>query len=97
MSLIFLGVDPGSRATGYGLVAADGDQVYHIDSGFISLSPQLPHSRRLAKIYQRLEGLIRYPQTRRRGRGSRVSGPQCPKHHQARPGPGRRPSGRGSG
>ncbi len=27
MSLIFLGVDPGSRATGYGLVAADGDQV----------------------------------------------------------------------
>jgi crossover junction endodeoxyribonuclease RuvC len=58
MSLIILGVDPGSRATGYGLVAANGDQIFHLDSGFISLSGQMPHSQRLAKIYQRLEELI---------------------------------------
>ena len=58
MSLIILGVDPGSRATGYGLVAADGDQMFHIDSGFIALPSHLPHSQRLAKIYQRLEDLI---------------------------------------
>ena len=58
MSLIILGVDPGSRATGYGLVAADGDRMFHLDSGFIALPSHLPHSRRLAKIYQRLEELI---------------------------------------
>ena len=58
MSLVFLGVDPGSRATGYGLVAAAGDRIYHIDSGCIALPGHLPHSQRLAKIYQRLEGLI---------------------------------------
>ena len=58
MSLVILGVDPGSRATGYGLVAADGDQMFHLDSGFISLPSHMPHSQRLAKIYQRLEDLI---------------------------------------
>ena len=42
MSLIILGVDPGSRATGYGLVAADGDQVFHLDSGFIALPSNCP-------------------------------------------------------
>jgi crossover junction endodeoxyribonuclease RuvC len=62
MSLIILGVDPGSRATGYGLVAAQGDQIFHVDSGYISLSGQLPHSRRLARIYQRLEELIQLHQ-----------------------------------
>lgn len=58
MSLVILGVDPGSRATGYGLVAAQGDQMYHLESGFISLPERLPHSQRLARIFQRLEGLI---------------------------------------
>jgi len=58
MSLIILGVDPGSRATGYGLVAAAGDRMHHLDSGFIALPSHLPHSRRLTKIYQRLEELI---------------------------------------
>ncbi|MBM4287339.1 MAG: crossover junction endodeoxyribonuclease RuvC [Deltaproteobacteria bacterium] len=54
-----LGVDPGSRATGYGLVAADGDRLRHVDSGFIAVPQRLPHSQRLAKIFQSLEGLIR--------------------------------------
>lgn len=58
MNLVILGVDPGSRATGYGLVAVEGDRMYHVDSGYISLPAQLPHSRRLARIFQRLEGLI---------------------------------------
>lgn len=58
MSLTILGVDPGSRATGYGLVAADGDRMVHLDSGFIALPAHLPHSQRLAIIYQRLKDLI---------------------------------------
>ncbi len=61
MSLIILGVDPGSRATGYGLVAADGDRLSHVDSGCITVPSSLPHSRRLTRIYQRLaEVLQRY-------------------------------------
>lgn len=59
MSLIILGVDPGSRATGYGLVAAAGDQLRHVDSGCITLPAALPHSRRLTRIHQRLTELIR--------------------------------------
>jgi crossover junction endodeoxyribonuclease RuvC len=62
MSLIILGVDPGSRATGYGLVSAQEDQICHVDSGFISLPAPLPHSRRLAVIFQRLEALIQMHQ-----------------------------------
>jgi len=58
MNLIILGVDPGSRATGYGLVAADGEQLVHVASGCISPAPALPHSRRLTKIYNRLQELV---------------------------------------
>ncbi len=58
MSLMILGVDPGSRATGYGLVAAEGDRLWHVDSGCIHLPGTLPHSRRLARIYQRLQALV---------------------------------------
>lgn len=59
MSRIILGVDPGSRATGYGLVAAEGERLWHLDSGCITVSSSLPHSRRLTKIHQRLTEVIR--------------------------------------
>jgi len=58
MNRIILGVDPGSRATGYGLIAAAGESLLHLESGFIALPAQLSHSQRLARIYQRLESLI---------------------------------------
>lgn len=58
MSRIVLGVDPGSRVTGYGLVDETGDRLQHLESGHIALPPHLPHSRRLARIYQRLQELI---------------------------------------
>ncbi len=58
MSTIFLGVDPGSRATGYGLVAAEGDRLLHVASGCLTLPAAWPHSRRLTRIFQRLEEVI---------------------------------------
>lgn len=58
MNRIVLGVDPGSRVTGYGLVGETGDRLQYLESGHISLPPHLPHSRRLSRIYERLQELI---------------------------------------
>ena len=58
MSQIVLGVDPGSRATGYGLVASDGERFWHLASGCISLPAAMVHSRRLTRIYQQLTEII---------------------------------------
>ena len=35
--MVILGIDPGSRKTGYGLIASDGKSLRHIDSGFVNL------------------------------------------------------------
>ncbi len=59
MTLCVLGVDPGSRVTGYGVVASVGEDLTLVDSGHISLSGGLAHSQRLARIFQRLEELVR--------------------------------------
>lgn len=58
MNRIVLGVDPGSRVTGYGLVGETGDRLQYLESGHISLPSHLPHSRRLSRIYERLQELI---------------------------------------
>jgi len=58
MNALVLGVDPGSRVTGYGLVAAAGETLIHVDSGHISLPASLPHSQRLGRIFARLEELL---------------------------------------
>jgi crossover junction endodeoxyribonuclease RuvC len=56
--LIVLGIDPGSRVTGYGVVAEVGEDLRHLDSGHLNLSSQWPQSRRLVRIYQRLAELL---------------------------------------
>jgi len=58
VSLIVLGVDPGSRVTGYGLVGERQECLYHLDSGQINLPGRLPQSQRLLRIYQRLTELL---------------------------------------
>ncbi|MDD3581490.1 MAG: crossover junction endodeoxyribonuclease RuvC [Desulfobacca sp.] len=58
MSLIVLGVDPGSRVTGYGLVGEQQEILHHLDSGQINLPARLPQSQRLLRIYQRLTELL---------------------------------------
>lgn len=62
MSYIVLGVDPGSRTTGYGLVTVGDESWQHLDSGFISLPAHLPQSERLSLIYRRLKELINHYQ-----------------------------------
>lgn len=59
-----LGIDPGSRVTGFGVVEAQAGELRHIDSGQISLSNH-ELAQRLCLIYRRLEEVIREhgPQT----------------------------------
>ncbi len=52
-----LGVDPGSRRTGYGIIEVQGNQVRHVASGVLRLE-HLPVPERLGKIYNELTALI---------------------------------------
>lgn len=56
MTLI-LGIDPGSRVTGYGLVAVEGIRHRHTDSGCIRL-PALGFPERLRIIFESLRAVI---------------------------------------
>ncbi len=59
MAMRILGIDPGSRTTGYGIVEIQDDHMVHIASGTIALSPKEPFPTRLAKIYDSLETIIK--------------------------------------
>jgi len=54
---IILGVDPGSRITGYGVIRADGRHIEYIDSGCIRVGEKLM-AERLQTIFQSLATLI---------------------------------------
>ncbi len=54
---IILGVDPGSRITGYGVIRADGRHIEYIDSGCIRVGEK-PMAERLQTIFQSLATLI---------------------------------------
>jgi crossover junction endodeoxyribonuclease RuvC len=53
-----IGVDPGSRFTGYGIVDGDGSRLHHVASGVIRLSGSLPLTERLRLIYEQLTCVI---------------------------------------
>ncbi len=54
---IILGVDPGSRITGYGIVRTDGRRLEYLDSGCIRLGDK-PLAERLQVIFHSLATLI---------------------------------------
>jgi len=55
--LIILGIDPGSRTTGYGLIDNQPSQIRYIDSGFLKIKgDSLP--QRLGEIFQQIERVI---------------------------------------
>jgi len=53
-----LGIDPGSRITGYGLVEKRGNRLVHVDNGTIQIRADLPFPARLEVIYAGLRELI---------------------------------------
>jgi crossover junction endodeoxyribonuclease RuvC len=54
-----IGIDPGSRYTGYGIVEGDGNRLRHVASGTVRLSGRLAFPQRLGKIYEELARAIR--------------------------------------
>lgn len=53
-----LGIDPGSRATGYGLIRLEGNRLHHIDNGVIRPPEKADLAQRLLHIYQGLQAVI---------------------------------------
>jgi len=54
-----LGIDPGSLATGYGVVSGDGREPFRaLSCGLIRLHPRKSHAVRIGEIYRELSELI---------------------------------------
>lgn len=53
-----LGVDPGTLATGFGVIETNGSRLVHIDHGTVRTSSRAPLSERLAVIFQELQRVI---------------------------------------
>lgn len=53
-----IGIDPGSRLTGYGLIEGTGNRLRHIDNGVIATNSKDPLPQRLKIIYDGIAALI---------------------------------------
>ena len=53
-----IGIDPGTRKMGYGIVESSGSRLIHIDNGAIFTSPGAALSDRLKKIYDGISEVI---------------------------------------
>ncbi|MEW6386680.1 MAG: crossover junction endodeoxyribonuclease RuvC [Thermodesulfobacteriota bacterium] len=58
MSHTVLGVDPGSRHTGFGVIEGDRDRFTHLAHGHIAPAGRHPLAQRLCQIYDTLAALI---------------------------------------
>ena len=56
--MIYLGIDPGTATTGYGLIEEEKGQIKLIDYGCIITSPKLTLAVRLAEISEKLTKII---------------------------------------
>jgi crossover junction endodeoxyribonuclease RuvC len=59
VSQVILGVDPGSRHTGFGVFHGDHRQFVHLASGSINAGARQPLTDRLCRIFDGLAALIR--------------------------------------
>ncbi|MEZ4598532.1 MAG: crossover junction endodeoxyribonuclease RuvC [Syntrophotaleaceae bacterium] len=55
-----LGIDPGTRITGYGIIEKRGNRLIHVDNGAICTRAESPLSERLRLIYDGLSGVIEH-------------------------------------
>jgi crossover junction endodeoxyribonuclease RuvC len=53
-----LGIDPGSRITGYGLIRKEGNRLLHLDNGAIFTDSAKDFPERLQRIYQGIAEVI---------------------------------------
>lgn len=55
--MVIIGIDPGSRRTGYGLIRVEGNHSHYITCGFLDLTSPTP-AIRLQTIFTRLQELL---------------------------------------
>jgi len=53
-----LGIDPGLRHTGWGIIDVAGSRLIHVDHGVINIDPDLPMADRLAGIFHAIGRLV---------------------------------------
>ncbi len=53
-----LGIDPGSRFCGWGVVDCDGGQLSHVDNGVVVLAPRQRLEARLGVLLDAIEGIL---------------------------------------
>lgn len=53
-----LGIDPGTRNIGYGLITVSGNQYTALEYGVISIESRLPFSDKLVRIYDEISSLV---------------------------------------
>jgi crossover junction endodeoxyribonuclease RuvC len=56
--MILLGLDPGLGTTGWGVIAAEGNRLWHIANGQIRTDPSMPLPRRLTALHAALQDVI---------------------------------------
>lgn len=56
--MLILGIDPGSRHTGWGLLQRDNHQYRYLASGHLNLKASAPLSTRLVTLAEKLEALL---------------------------------------
>lgn len=54
-----LGLDPGIRRTGYGIVSLDNNEIYLIDTGVIKTNDKEDISKKLTYIYKEITNIIK--------------------------------------
>jgi len=57
-----LGVDPGLRTTGYGIIACDRSGLRLVEGGVVQPDPTLPLERRLAQLYAAMHEIVQATQ-----------------------------------
>lgn len=56
--MIILGIDPGSRITGYGIIRKEGNRLVHIDNGAIVTDKSADFPGKLKQIFDELSAVI---------------------------------------
>ncbi|MBU0505363.1 MAG: crossover junction endodeoxyribonuclease RuvC [bacterium] len=56
--MIILGIDPGSRITGFGLVKKSGNNTAHLENGTLFLDSKEQYKDRLVYLYQEIQALV---------------------------------------
>lgn len=57
--MIILGIDPGSLITGYGILQKQNGHIRHIDNGLIHCKSDPSFDRKLVRIFEGIQGLIK--------------------------------------